>query len=175
MDCKNRGFYAQMLMNRSVCRENYSPTLPYVENLYDSDWIARSASPNLIKKPTRMKKFFTLLCIIALIAVSNCSRIPENNDPILGIWARTETMSIEEKEFTEREEWIFNDAYLGRYQIFEDKKLTYYTDFRWTLEEDIYTIEYGGTELPEARVIMQKTDLLETLQLESGDHFATRE
>ncbi|WP_343485615.1 hypothetical protein [Allomuricauda sp. d1] len=122
-----------------------------------------------------MKKFFSLLCIISLIAISNCSRVPENNDPILGIWARTDISTAEGKQTTQREEWIFNDAYLGRYHSFNDEKLEFYTDFSWTIEDDVYTIEYRGTDIPEAKVKLMNVDFPETLQLQSGGHFATRE
>ena len=58
-----------------------------------------------------MKKLFSLLSIVGIIAISNCTRVPENHDPILGIWAKTESSSIEGKNSsTVREEWIFNDS-----------------------------------------------------------------
>ena len=77
-----------------------------------------------------MKKLFSLLSIVGIIAISNCTRVPENHDPILGIWAKTESSSIEGKNSsTVREEWIFNDVYLGRYQRYSNSKLIFYTDF----------------------------------------------
>ncbi len=122
-----------------------------------------------------MKKFFSLLGIISLIVICNCSRIPENDDPILGIWAQTDITTTEGKQTTQREEWIFNDAYLGRYHSFNNEKLEFYTDFSWTIENDIYTIQYRGADIPEAKVKLIKVDYPEILQLENGALFATRE
>lgn len=121
-----------------------------------------------------MKKFFSLLCIVALISVSNCSKIPTNNDPVLGIWAKTEVISSNEEEQVQREEWIFNDAFLGRYQSFDDQNLAFYTDFSWTVENGVYTITYNGTDMPQTQVLLIK-DQPETLARQNGEHFATRQ
>lgn len=125
--------------------------------------------------PTTMKKLFSLLCIVAIIAVSNCSKIPENNDPVLGVWAKTELVSLDNEENMQREEWIFNDAFLGRYHSFENQDLTFYTDFSWSVENGVYTIEYNGTDIPGTKVMLMKADQPETLALQDGQHFATRQ
>ncbi|SDQ53022.1 hypothetical protein [Flagellimonas zhangzhouensis] len=124
-----------------------------------------------------MKKLFSLLSIIAILAVSNCSEIPENNDPILGIWAKTEISSETDKvsSNTTREEWIFNDVYLGRYQSYSDSKLVFYTDFKWSVDNGIYTIIYGDPQVQDITVSMQKAKQPEILTLENGSVFATRE
>ena len=122
-----------------------------------------------------MKKLFSLLTIVVLISVSNCSEIPENNDPVLGIWAKIESEGISQEQTSNREEWIFNDAYLGRYQQYEGNNITFYTDFGWTVENGVYTIEYRGTDLETQRVMLVNTDNPETLAYENGSHFATRE
>lgn len=122
-----------------------------------------------------MKKFFSLLCLVFVIGISNCSKIPENNDPILGIWARTTTETIEGKQTSQREEWIFNDAFLGRYHRFNGDNLEFYTDFKWAIEDDIYTIGYRGVDMPEAKVKMVEAQESETLQYENGSLFASRE
>ena len=123
-----------------------------------------------------MKKFFSLLAILALIAVSNCSEIPENNDPILGIWTKSEILSQEGKNEDEiRKEWIFNDAYLGRYHRYNNDDLEFYTDFSWSLNEDIYTIIYTGTDIPDIEVTLEQATNPEKLALEDGNIFAERE
>ncbi|MFD2585974.1 hypothetical protein ACFSQJ_03480 [Croceitalea marina] len=123
-----------------------------------------------------MKKFFSLLAILALIAVSNCSEIPENNDPILGIWSKSEIASEgEESGDKVRQEWIFNDAYLGRYHNYTNGDLDFYTDFSWSLEGETYTIIYTGTDKPKVQVNLEEAATPEKLALEDGDIFAIRE
>lgn len=123
-----------------------------------------------------MKKFFSLLAILAIIAVSNCSEIPENNDPILGIWSKSEILSLDGKNENEvREEWIFNDAYLGRYHSYTNDDLEFYTDFSWSLENETYTIIYTGTDIPNAEVNLEEAVKPEQLELENGNIFALRE
>jgi hypothetical protein len=116
------------------------------------------------------------LSIIGIIAISNCSRIPENNDPILGIWARTQIFTLEDKSAeSTREEWIFNDVYLGRYQSYSNSKLVFYTDFKWSVDNGTYTIIYGDPQVTDVTVNMEKANEPEILTLENGSVFATRE
>ena len=123
-----------------------------------------------------MKKLFSLLFIVLIIAVSNCTDIPENNDPILGIWTRTDFISEESKSSsTTKEEWIFNDVYLGRYQRYSNNTLAFYTDFKWSNDDGIYTITYSGTDIQEVTVSLEVSNNPETLALEDGAVFATRE
>lgn len=123
-----------------------------------------------------MKKFFSLLAIIAIISVSNCTRIPENNDPVLGIWSKTQISSIADKQQAlQKEEWIFNDAYLGRYNLYSDETLIFYTDFRWSIDGEMYSITYGEEELQDTEVIMDITGEPEQLEFASGGLFALRE
>ena len=123
-----------------------------------------------------MKKLFSLLSIIGIIAISNCTRVPENHDPILGIWARTETPGIEDKSsHTVREEWIFNDVYLGRYQRYSNSELIFYTDFKWSQENGTYSITYGDPQVTDITVSLEKAKEPEILTLDNGSVFATRE
>lgn len=123
-----------------------------------------------------MKKLFSLLSIIGIIAMSNCSRVPENNDPILGIWAKIETSTTESKGTeTTRQEWIFNDVYLGRYQSYSNSKLVFYTDFKWSVENGTYTIIYGDPQVTDITVSLEEANDPEILALENGSVFATRE
>ena len=94
-----------------------------------------------------MKKLFSFFAIVSIVLASNCSRIPENNDPVIGIWSNNLaiTNSKAEKIIT-RFEWIFNDAYLGRYHKIENGRITVTTDFRWVIEDDLYTISYPGMD-----------------------------
>ncbi|MBA4746819.1 MAG: hypothetical protein H2058_16360 [Muricauda sp.] len=123
-----------------------------------------------------MKKLFSLLCIVGIIAISNCTRVPENHDPILGIWAKTELSSIEGKSAgTVREEWIFNDVYLGRYQRYSDSELIFYTDFKWSEDNGTYSIIYGDPQVTDITVSLKKAQEPEVLTLDNGSVFATRE
>lgn len=123
-----------------------------------------------------MKKFFSLLAIASIIAISNCTSIPENNDPILGIWVKNDTtMDNDKSESTSREEWIFNDVYLGRYQSYSNHRLTFYTDFKWSEENGVYAITYSDEQVTDVIVSLEETSDPEILALENGSVFATRE
>lgn len=123
-----------------------------------------------------MKKLFSLLCIVSIITVSNCTSVPENDDPILGIWARSESSTDNNKSVTTaREEWIFNDVYLGRYQSYSNSKLVFYTDFRWSESNGVYTITYGDPQISDVIVSLEHANNPETLTLGNGSVFATRE
>ncbi len=123
-----------------------------------------------------MKKFFSLLTLVVIIAMSNCSEIPENNDPILGVWSKSEITSLDgENENDVREEWIFNDAYLGRYHIYTNNDLEFYTDFSWSLDDETYTIIYSGTDKPKVEVNLEEAVKPELLALQDGNIFAIRE
>ena len=87
------------------------------------------------------------MAICAIIFLANCSRIEQNNDPIIGIWAQSKILSTENSsKQTIRKEWIFNDVYLGRYHEISGSTITLKTDFNWSRQGDIYTIEYRGLE-----------------------------
>lgn len=123
-----------------------------------------------------MKKLFSLLAIIAIILASNCSRIPENNDPIIGIWERIEVQtSSETGKQTIRREWIFNDAYLGRYHRIENGVTTIKTDFKWKKEDGAYTISYPGLDRNDDIVIRKETVELSQLERNDGFMLATRD
>ncbi|MBS9462947.1 hypothetical protein KIM67_11030 [Flagellimonas sp. 389] len=122
-----------------------------------------------------MKKLFSLLSIVCIIAISNCTSIPENNDPILGIWVNASTTLESKNETTVREEWIFNDVYLGRYQRYSNNTIDFYTDFKWSEENGIYNIIYSDTEISDVIVNLEETNEPEILSLENGGVFAVRE
>lgn len=114
-----------------------------------------------------------MLAIVGFIAVSNCSRIPENNDPVLGIWVKAEFLDTDASRNNTTptsEEWIFNDVYLGRYHRYSDDEIVFYTDFRWDVIDGVYTISYSEEEIPAVQVSLKD----ELLELENGDVFATR-
>jgi len=124
-----------------------------------------------------MKKLLSLLAIVGIISVSNCSRIPENNDPVIGIWSQTEILeSRTAANKKEKNEWIFNDAYLGRYHRYEGNTIVFENDFRWTIEDNTYTLEYPGTGLPNSNVVMTTSNDGKTvLTDENGNIMAVRE
>lgn len=113
---------------------------------------------------------------MVIISMSNCSEIPENNDPILGIWSRSEILSEDgEIEDEVHQEWIFNDVFLGRYHSYSNNNLEFFTDFSWSLEGNIYTIIYTGTDIPSIDVTLEQTSNPEKLALTNGNLFAERE
>jgi len=124
-----------------------------------------------------VKKLFSLLAILGIILVSNCTRIPENNNPVIGIWSDVEVSEATEtaKKQTHRQEWIFNDAYLGRYHEKTNGSITFKTDFRWSYENEMYTITYPGTEMAEETVSMQSSNDTAMLADTEGNIMATRE
>src|SRR3990167_2052477 len=105
-----------------------------------------------------MKKLFSLLAIVGIILASNCSRIPENNDPVIGIWSNVVSANASGSDKSaSRQEWIFNDAYLGRYHSYENTKLAVKTDFKWVHENGKYTISYPGTDFPDQIVSLEES------------------
>ena len=122
-----------------------------------------------------MKKLFSLLSIVCIIAISNCTSIPENNDPILGTWVKATTTLESKNETSVREEWIFNDVNLGRYQRFSNNTIDFYTDFRWSEDDGIYNIIDSDTEISDVIVNLEETNEPEILSLENGGVFAVRE
>lgn len=122
-----------------------------------------------------MKRSFSSLIILMVVFLVSCSKIPENTDPVLGIWFKAGTTSAENQGPDTKEEWIFNDAYLGRYQVYENQSVTFYTDFQWEQKNGLYTISYPGTEKPDQDARMTMIDEQEVLQHENGDVLAIRQ
>jgi len=125
-----------------------------------------------------MKKFLSFLALLGLILASNCTQIPENDDPILGIWARTEWLepgAEEAKSSRLKKEWIFNDVYLGRYQEFVNHQLVYYTDFSWEVDSNGYTLIYYGTDTPPLKLLLKQDENSDRLEYTDGAVFAERE
>lgn len=122
-----------------------------------------------------MKKLFSLLAIMAILVVSNCSKIPENNDPILGTWENNFTLSPSGKSPSKvEEEWIFNDVYLGRYHKYEDGDLIIISDFSWTRDNDEYVISYPALERDDEEVTLNYLEGDEILEMNNGRIFARR-
>ncbi|NND16088.1 MAG: hypothetical protein HKN89_07165 [Eudoraea sp.] len=122
-----------------------------------------------------MKRTYAFLAILTIIFVSSCSEIPENTDPVLGIWFKAGTISEETNTTVTKEEWIFNDAYLGRYHIYNDNTITFSTDFGWDQKNGLYTITYPGTDKSTQNARMTMMDAQEVLQDEEGNVLAQRE
>jgi len=123
-----------------------------------------------------MKRLFSMLAIVGIIAVSNCTRVPENNDPVLGTWVKAvsndETAKTDSPQITE--EWIFNDVYLGRYNRYSNKDIAFYTDFSWEVIDGVYTISYSEGDMEQVEVSLSKGDNREKLELFNGSVFAVR-
>ena len=123
-----------------------------------------------------MKKLFSFIAIVSIILASNCSRIPENNDVVIGIWANTSSLTNSESSKNSiRFEWIFNDAYLGRYHVLENGNIVVKTDFKWTQEDGIYTISYPGMDKADDLVSMEESAEGTVLQDAKGNILAIRE
>jgi hypothetical protein len=123
-----------------------------------------------------MKKLFSFLALVAMISGANCTRISENNDPVIGIWAiSTNTEASKTAVSTSRQEWTFNDAYLGKYFKYVNKKMEFETDFKWSREGEVYTISYPGTDFPDDLVTMENTPEGNTVLQETDKILAIRE
>lgn len=110
-----------------------------------------------------------------VFTMAGCSKIEENNDPILGVWTYTEQISEENSEAPSTlKEWIFNDVYMGRYHIYENNVLIFYHDFDWSVNGDTYTISYrGDIDLTNEVVILSYING-ECLECLNGSLFAWR-
>jgi len=123
-----------------------------------------------------MKKFFSFIAIVGIILASNCSRIPDNNDPVIGIWSSLSTLTNSDAgKVSTRFEWIFNDAYLGRYHIRENGNVVAKTDFRWEQTDGFYTISYPGMEKADDKVTMKESPERAVLEDNVGNVLAIRE
>ncbi|MFI8605610.1 MULTISPECIES: hypothetical protein [Cellulophaga] len=119
-----------------------------------------------------MKKHSPFIALCAMLLFASCSKTTVNNDPVIGIWTNTiESNSVNQKIIKTESEWIFNDAYLGRYHQYENKGLTVQTDFSWKKTDETYTITYPGTDMPDDIVILVQS----TLQESDGDILAERQ
>jgi len=121
-----------------------------------------------------------LLFVMAFIAVTtflNCSSIEENNDPIIGIWYNDNNVSNTNKVLltTSKQEWIFNDAYLGRYHKYNNNKISFKTDYRWVEKDGIYTISYPGTDFSDDIVTMGNSNGSTILKDQDGNILAIKE
>ena len=123
------------------------------------------------------KKFLSLVAICAIVFLANCSRIEQNNDPIIGIWSQSKIITTENSsKQTVRKEWIFNDVYLGRYHEINGTTITIKTDFNWSKQGDIYTIEYRGLEdKPNNYITIQNLEDNFFLKNKDGATMAIRE
>jgi hypothetical protein len=122
-----------------------------------------------------MKKVFSFFAIIGILLASNCTRITENNDPVIGIWSHISADGGITQKQTIRQEWIFNDAYLGRYHTYHNKNLTVISDFKWVRKDSVYVISYPGLDKEEDIVLMTQTENETILADEEGNVLATRE
>lgn len=123
-----------------------------------------------------MKRIYSLAAILAIVFAANCTRVPENDDPIIGIWNdRSVSLTSSKSNETAHHEWIFNDAYLGRYQSYANNKLNFKTDFKWSEEDGVYTISYPGTDLPMDKVSMKGSLEGDMLEYTNGSVLALRE
>ena len=123
------------------------------------------------------KKFLSLLAICAIVFLANCSRIEQNTDPIIGIWSQSDlTVTESSSKQTIRKEWIFNDVYLGIYHEIEGSTITLKTDFNWSKQDDVYTVEYKGLEgKPNNIITIKSSEENVYLQKKDGATLAIRE
>ncbi len=117
-----------------------------------------------------------LNCILITVFVTSCSKIDENNDPIIGIWKNTvKTATNSNKLVLDGEEWIFNDVYLGRFHGYNSGKVVFLTDFRWSVNNGTYTVSYPGTDFPNDFIHIQETEEGVLLLRSEGKIFAQRQ
>ncbi len=145
--------------------------------------ITHATSPLLALDPKSkqnlltMKKLVSLVAIVAIILTANCSRIEQNNDPIIGIWSQSKITTEENSsKTTVRKEWIFNDVYLGRYHEITGDEITLQTDFKWSRDDGKYIVEYRGLEdKPNNVLTIEKNSDDVLLKKADGNILALRE
>ena len=119
---------------------------------------------------------YVLRCLVLLVLITSCSKIEENNDPIIGIWKHTvKTATNTNKLVVDNEEWIFNDVYLGRFHGYKNGQVVYLTDFKWSVNNDIYMISYPGTDFPFDFIEMKETEDGTILLRMEGKIFAAKQ
>ena len=125
-----------------------------------------------------MKKLLSFLAIVGILLASNCTRITENNDPVIGIWSHVSSDGggiAQKQDITIKQEWIFNDAYLGRYHTYHNNNLTVISDFKWVHKDSTYVISYPGLDKEEDIVLMTESDHGIILADHEGNVLAIRE
>ena len=119
---------------------------------------------------------YILNCLVLLVLIISCSKIEENNDPIIGIWKHTvKTATNTNKLVVDNEEWIFNDVYLGRFHGYKNGQVVYLTDFKWSVNNDIYMVSYPGTDFPIDFIEMEETEYGTILLRMEGKIFAAKQ
>ncbi|APQ17422.1 hypothetical protein [Maribacter hydrothermalis] len=119
---------------------------------------------------------YVLSCLVLLVLVTSCSKIEQNNDPIVGIWKHTvKTATNLNKMVVDNEEWIFNDVFLGRFHGYKSGKVVYQTDFKWSVNGNIYIVSYPGTDFPDDFVKIKETDEGTVLMRIEGKVFAEKQ
>lgn len=114
--------------------------------------------------------------ILLVLFLTSCSKIEENNDPIIGIWKNTvKTATNTNKMVIDNEEWIFNDVYLGRFHGYKKGQVVFLTDFKWTLNNGTYIVSYPGTDFPDDFVQLRETDEGSVLIRTEGKIFALKQ
>lgn len=122
-----------------------------------------------------MKKLLYFIAIMAIIFSANCSRIEENNDPIIGIWYGPTEVAVSSAKSDIKQEWIFNDVYLGRYHEFQNGEIITLTDFKWSFKDDHYEVTYGKKDMPIHRFNIKESDNGQLLQTQEGFQLAAKE
>lgn len=114
--------------------------------------------------------------VLLFILISSCSKIETNDDPVIGIWEHNvKAATNSNKMVVDKEEWIFNDVYLGRFHGYNNGEITYLTDFKWTVDGDIYTISYPGTDFPNDQAILVENEDGTHLKRLTGDTLAIKQ
>ena len=121
------------------------------------------------------KVLYFFILTLLLSVPQSCSEIPENEDPVIGIWSRTESGAQTNLKGSVREEWIFNDVYLGRYHHYIGDEITAQSDFQWKVQGDVYTIEYPNLERVSDKVTILREETATILQTQDGETLARRE
>ena len=100
--------------------------------------------------PRLPKPHRNTLVLINLLVFFSCSKIVVSDDPILGVWCiEFEVQKSIDTITLDKREWIFNDAFLGRYHYYENEQILIANDFIWSFDNDRYTVKYLGTDLPD--------------------------
>lgn len=128
------------------------------------------------KIPKSIKAYGIKPLLASMLLFFSCSSIPENNDPVLGIWTiEFDTAESSKRATSDKREWIFNDIFRGRYHYYQNQEIVIENDFGWSSQNDVYTIEYIGTDLPDDVFTIQEVDGVDKMMDSRGQVIGVRE
>ena len=115
---------------------------------------------------------YTIAIMVFCVCLLSCSKPEVNNDPVLGVWYNAVDTTVEKSPAEEAvEEWTFNDAYYGRYHLYENGSVVFKTDFMWSYKDGVYSLTYHSEDMNNVNFKKEASILYEV----DGEVMAVRE